>query len=124
VPAFEVAVGLYDAQVQDFGELTAVLVYSNACINAALVVGIAFFVLRALLAVIQTVQYKYISGWLALSLPLGAVKKVTPSLVLCAPQRDMLAPRVFLGARTWTCTQTRGRCTCTQRMRRADAATQ
>ncbi len=114
VPAFEVAVGLYDEQVQDFGQLTSALVYSNACLNAALVVGIAFFVLRALLAVIQTVQYKYISAWLALSLPPGAVKKVTKRLKLCAPQRDMLAPRVLV-SRTCTCTQTH----CDSRAQRA-----
>lgn len=76
VPAFETVVAMYGERVQDFGGLTSALVYSNAAINALLLVGIAFFVLGALLNVIQTVQSRYISCWLALTLQLEAVRKL------------------------------------------------
>lgn len=56
VPTFEHVVKMYESEVFAFGRLATVLVAVNVCINALLVLAIAFFILRALLRVIRTMQ--------------------------------------------------------------------
>lgn len=58
VPTFEHVVKMYEDEVFAFGRLATALVYTNACINALLLLAIAFFVIRALVRVMRNMQVR------------------------------------------------------------------
>jgi len=76
LPLFERMVEIYEAEVFQFGNLTVALVWSNACLNAVLVLMMAYFVMKALFFVIQTMHYKYVICNLSIALPRDVAAKL------------------------------------------------
>ncbi len=84
LPAIEGIVDMYQEKVEEFGRITTALTAVNLALNTLLCLGVAWSCLKALLNLVQLLQYRYVCCTLAIALPSDSVKVVlvTPAAPL------------------------------------------
>ncbi len=75
-PAFDELCWLYAVEMQGFGSLTNLMIFTNAVVNAIIIGAVAFLVLRAVGTTVCSVQHASVAVRLAITVPSSAARRM------------------------------------------------